>query len=151
MSNQENKSEKRACSFFASDYHFEMISLPVIERELEKEKEVVIFTENNLEKTVNTLLERVNLKEEKKEKIKNLNWKNDDVFKMEQIRKNQENSVVVFIKGEEDYIQKIHQEMKSVILPKNSEIIDCYDVNKMGTDLSDIAKNYGSILNTSSL
>ena len=97
------------------------------------------------------MLERVNLKEEKKEKIKNLNWKNDDIFKMEQIQKNQENSLVVFIKGEEDYIQKIHQEMKSVSLPQNSEIIDCYDVNKMGTDLSEIAKNYGSILNTSSL
>ena len=48
--NQETK--EKICAFYASDYHFEMISLPYIERKLEEKNEVIILTENNLEETI---------------------------------------------------------------------------------------------------
>ena len=63
------KTKEKTCSIYASDYHFEMISLPYIEKNIEENKEIIIFTENNLEETINTLVSKTNLKDDKKKKI----------------------------------------------------------------------------------
>ena len=63
------KTKEKTCAIYASDYHFEMISLPYIEKNIEENKEIIIFTENNLEETINTLVSKTNLKEKKKKKI----------------------------------------------------------------------------------
>ena len=77
--NQETK--EKICAFYASDYHFEMVSLPYIERKIEEKNKVFILTENNLEDSINVLMSRMNLEENKKNKILNINWKNDDLNK----------------------------------------------------------------------
>ncbi len=58
--NQETK--EKTCAFYASDYHFEMISLPYIEKNLEESKEILVLTENNLDDTIRNLISRINLK-----------------------------------------------------------------------------------------
>ena len=63
------KTKEKTCSIYASDYHFEMIILPYIEKNIEENKEIIIFTENNLEETINTLVSKTNLKDDKKKKI----------------------------------------------------------------------------------
>lgn len=63
------KTKEKTCAIYASDYHFEMISLPYIEKNIEENKEIIIFTENNLEETINTLVSKTNLKDDKKKKI----------------------------------------------------------------------------------
>ena len=90
--NKVNKTKEKTCAIFASDYHFEMISLPYIEKNLEKE--IIVLTENNLENTMKTLISRVNLKEEKKNNIFKINWKNDDLNKFKQIKKGDSNEEV---------------------------------------------------------
>lgn len=67
--NKNLKTKEKTCAIYASDYHFEMISLPYIEKNIEENKEIIIFTENNLEETINTLVSKTNLKDEKKKKI----------------------------------------------------------------------------------
>ena len=57
--------DKTVCSFFASDYHFEMITIPYIEKELDKNKKIVILTDEDLTPTVNVLLSRMNLNQKK--------------------------------------------------------------------------------------
>ena len=47
--------KEKTCAFYASDYHFEMISLPFIEKNIEENKEIIILTENNLEDTIKTV------------------------------------------------------------------------------------------------
>ena len=79
MKKEENTKEK-ICAFYASDYHFEMISLPYINKKMEENNDVVILTENDLEETMQTFLSKINLKEEKKEKILKLNWKNNNIL-----------------------------------------------------------------------
>lgn len=59
---------KKICAFYASDYHFEMISLPYIEENLEKRKEIIILTENDLQDTIKTLISNINI-EEKRNKV----------------------------------------------------------------------------------
>ena len=68
MINDKNTNEK-ICAFYASDYHFEMVSLPYIDKNLENKNEIIILSENDLEETIKNLLTKVNLKENKKKNI----------------------------------------------------------------------------------
>ena len=81
---RKNKRKEKICLFFASDYHFEMMSLPYINENLKKNKNVIIMTENNLDNTVNKVLENVNLAKEDKERITKIDWKNNDLDKFKE-------------------------------------------------------------------
>ena len=145
------KTKEKTCAFFASDYHFEMISLPYIEKELEKSKEVIILTENDLENTIKNLISKINLNEEKKKKIFNLNWKNDDLNKFKQIKNEVENNkeMTIFIKGKENYIKNINQNIeKWITKSENVKTIDCYDIEEVGEEINEITKRYKTVLST---
>ena len=79
--NNKLETKEKICSFYASDYHFEMIALPYMCKSLEENKDVVILTENNLNETMKTLLSKMNFKDDKKEAILNLDWENNDLKK----------------------------------------------------------------------
>lgn len=140
----------RICSFYASDYHFEMISLPYIKKQLEENKDVVILTENDLEDTVQVLLSRMNLTEDEKEKIINLNWKEDYLAKFKKIKEveKQNKEVVIFIKGKENYISNVNKNIEAWIERTNTQLIDCYDMNEIGNDVTSITNQYDKVLNT---
>ena len=145
------KTKEKTCAFFASDYHFEMISLPYIEKEIEKNKEIIILTENNLESTIKNLISKINLNEEKKKKIFNLNWKNDDLNKFKQIKNQLENNkeMTIFIKGKENYIKNVNQNIEKWITKnKNVKTIDCYDIEEVGDDINKIINEYENVLST---
>lgn len=145
-----NANEK-ICTFYASDYHFEMISLPYINKKLEEQKEVIILTQTNLEPTVQTLLSKINLKENKKKNILNLNWQNGDSEKIKKIEKDMEKNknVIIFIKGEDTYIKNINKKIEEMTQQNsNVKIINCFDINEVGQDIGEIMSNYKKILNT---
>ena len=56
--NEDVKKQERVCSFYASDYHFEMIILPYIENEIKQNHNVVILTENDLNETIKKVLKK---------------------------------------------------------------------------------------------
>lgn len=148
---KENKNKEKICLFFASDYHFEMISLPYINENLKQNKKIIMATENDLDKTIDVLLSRINLNKEEKEKIIKIDWKNNDLNKFKEIKdadkKGEE--TVVFVKGKESYIDNINKNIENWINSENVKIINCYDINEVNDDISDIAKRYGKILSTS--
>ena len=150
--NKNQGTKEKICTFFASDYHFEMVSLPYINKKIEDNEKVIVLTENNLEETVNVLLSRINLKEEKKKKILNINWKNDDFNKFKEIKKELKNNTKmnIFIKGRKNYINNINKNIETWL--NNSEfvdIIDCYDIEEIGENINDIMSMYQCILSTS--
>lgn len=142
---------EKLCLFFASDYHFEMISLPYISRELKEDKKVIVITENDLNDTVNELLSKVNLKVEDKEKLENIDWKSNNLHKFEEMKKanDEGREVIVFVKGKEDYISDVNKNMQKLINFNATKVVDCYDINKVESDISDIAKKYNHVLSTS--
>ena len=149
--NSNQKTKEKLCTFFTSDYHFEMISLPYIDKNIEENKKVFILTENNLENTVNKLISNINLKEEKKNKILNLDWNNDNNNKLEEINKNIKNKedVIIFIKGKEKYIENINKNLEKYLTKDNKiKIIDCYDFTEISDKIDKVVKNYYGILNT---
>lgn len=142
------ETKEKLCLFFASDYHFEMISLPYINGKLKENKEVIMITENDLNNTVNIVLERINLKSEEKEKIINIDWKSNNLDKIKKLE-NENKEKVIFIKGKEKYIYDINKNINNLISDKNTQVIDCYDINEVQDNIKEIAKGYSKILSTS--
>ena len=146
------KTKEKICTFFASDYHFEMISLPYIDKKLEENEEIIILTENNLEDTIQTLLSKMNFKEDRKKKILSINWKNDDFAKFKEIKREVENQnkVTIFIKGKENYIRNINKNIEGWINKSSHiKVVDCYDVEEIGSNIDTVMASYKSILSTS--
>ena len=148
--NKNQKTKDKICSFHTSDYHFEMISLPYINKKIEENKEVIILTENNLENTVNKLMSNINLREEKKNQILNLNWNNDNKNKLEEINKSIENKkdVIIFVKGRKNYIKKMNKSLEKYLNKKNrTKIVDCYNLEEISDKIDEIVNQYSKILN----
>lgn len=150
---KENKREEKLCLFFASDYHFEMISLPYINESLKKNENVIIMTENNLDTSVDKVLSRINLNEEEKNKLTQIDWKNDDLNKFKEIKNaNKEGrDTLIFIKGRENYINNMNKNIENWTNDTEVKIVDCYDINEIQDEVSDIAKKYDKILSTSGI
>lgn len=148
----ENLTKEKICAFYASDYHFEMISLPYISKSIDENKKIIILTENNLEDTVHTLIERMNLKQAKKNQILKLDWKNDDLEKFKEISKNskENKNMLIFIKGKENYIENINKNIGKWVEDKqNIKIINCYEFYEIENKIESIAEKYDKILGTS--
>lgn len=124
------------CCVYANDFHLEMILLPYIKENFGKTK-FIIFTENNLEGTIKTLIERTNLSEDIKNEILNLGWDENYMEKINLLNKyiNKE-KITVIVKGGLDFINRVAQNING---NSNIELIRCYcvdDINRNNLDLS---------------
>ena len=149
--NKNQITNEKTCAFYASDYHFEMITLPYIEKNLEENKKIVVLTEDDLEESMNTLMSKVNLNEEKKNNIFKINWKNDDLNKFKEIKKDigENKDLIIFIKGKQNYIKNINENIKKWI-EKNSNVktIDCYDIEEIKENFGEVINKYKNVLST---
>ena len=147
--NKNQKTKEKTCVFYASDYHFEMISLPYINKKLEENKKIIVLTENNLEETIKTLVSKMNLKEENKKRLFEIDWKNNDLIKFKKIKDDRENNIIIFIKGNENYIKNINENIAKWIEENDDvKIIDCYNIDEVSDKIDEIMNNYKMILNT---
>lgn len=148
---EEDERKEKTCLFFASDYHFEMISLPYISKNLDDGKNIIMITENNLESSIEKVLERINLTENKKEMIKKIDWNNKNSNKLEQVKNvnEEKRDTIIFIKGKENYIENVNKNIENFINIDKVEMIDCYDITDIQNDVKSIAEKYDKILSTS--
>jgi len=78
----------------------------------------------------------MNLKEENKEKILNLEWDGNEEIK--------ENSNIIII-GSREYIKNKNEELKN----KNAlSVLDCYDFEEVKENINSIVEEYENRLNT---
>ena len=148
-----DESKEKICMFYASDYHFEMISLPYINKNLKENNNVLVLTENDLNSTIDKLLSMLNLNEEEKNKISKVNWNNNKEEKykeIELINKNKKETVI-FIKGKEKYINDTKKYVADNIDISEIKVVDCYDVNEIKDKAIDISKEYDKILSTAGI
>ena len=145
---KENTREEKLCLFFASDYHFEMISLPYINESLKKNKDVVIMTENDLGNSVNKVISSINLNEEEKNRLNKIDWKNDELNKFKEVKNADKDGkeLLIFVKGRENYINNMNKNIENWTNLKNVEIVDCYDINEVQNNAGEIAKQYDNVL-----
>ena len=132
---------KKYCCFYVSEYHLEMILLPFIKEKINNSK-IVIFTQYNLLETIKVLLDRINFRENEKNKILNLHyWNNKEIENLINLDK----EYIFIINGNINYIEKINKKVKCYGLNKIS-IIDCYNIEKV--DIKTIESRYNYKLNT---
>ena len=145
---KKNKRKEKICLFFASDYHFEMISLPYINESLKKNKDVVIMTENDLENSVNKVISSINLNEEEKNRLNKIDWKNDELNKFKEVKNADKDGkeLLIFVKVRENYINNMNKNIANWTNLKNVEIVDCYDINEVQNNAGEIAKQYDNVL-----
>ncbi|MBP3802209.1 MAG: hypothetical protein J6I85_09400 [Clostridia bacterium] len=143
-------SGENSCAFYASDYHLEMIMLPYINTNLQNDKKIYVFTQNNLENTMRILLDRVNIDKNIKEKVLDINWKIDDENKYNDLILNEKNTKesVVFVKGSNEYIEKVNKNLRQFNGRMKLDIIDCYNIDDVGNNAVDIVKCHKKVLST---
>ena len=103
---------RKSCCFYVSEYHLEMILVPYIKNNLEKYN-ILIYTEENLLESVKLLLERINLNQEEKNKILELNWGGDVIKNIENNENNNDKKIVI-INGSINFIKKINKKLENV-------------------------------------
>ena len=130
---QDKKLEKTCC-FYVSEFHLEMILVPYINKKIEEN--ITILTEKKLKETLEILISKINIKEENKQKILQLNWNGEGEIK--------ENSNIIII-GSKEYIKKKNQEIenRNVI-----SVLDCYNFEEEKDNINNIIKQYKNTLNT---
>ena len=150
---KENKRGEKLCLFFASDYHFEMISLPYINKSLKENQNVIVMTENNLDSSIDKVLSRINLDEEEKDRLTKIDWKSDNLSKFKELKNfnNEGKDTLIFVKGKENYIENMNKNIENWINSNNIKVVDCYDINEIHDEVSKIAKKYDKILSTSGI
>ena len=137
-----DKKIEKVYSSYVSEYHLEMILVPFINSKIEEKDNVVIETEYDMNETLNTLLSKLNLKEENKEKILRLGWN-----KKENNIESKDNVIII---GNKDYIENTNRR----IMQKNIEdltIVDCYKFEDICNNMSEVADKYDFNLNTNGL
>ena len=142
---------KRAYMFYVSDYHFEMIGLLNIKKELEENKKVIVLTQNDLEETIKTVLSKINIKEEEKENIEKINWTEKLTTKYEELQRAaiDGEKISIYIKGDEKYIEKQNDIVKKLIRNnKNVSIVDCYNFYEVANKSGEIIRKYDQALVT---
>ncbi len=132
-----DKNIKKVCSFYASDFHLEMIILPYISDKIRENKKIKIVTENSLKESMKVLLSKINIKN--KEEILNINWENRN---MDEIN---DNSVVI-VNGTERFIEEKNEELK--LNDKNIEIINCFKFEEVKDKIEEIVKEHEKVINS---
>ena len=151
---------EKLCSFYVSDWHLVTMLLPYINKQINEKANIITILESDIEENIKTLIEKLNLKNEKK--ILNMDWKKtsgikytDLQEKMKKLEK-KEKLNVIFINGKKNYIditnnniEKFLQNNENKYQEVNIKIIDCYEVGEFNLNLQEILHKHDKILNTS--
>lgn len=140
------KNLEKICSFYASEYHLEMIMIPYINRKIDEKSKVIIITEKDLTKTVNTVISRVNLPKERKKEILDINWESESTNNINIVKDNQE--LVIFVVGTSEYINKINKQIEKTSTQTNIKIINCYSIEEVQNNITEIVIKHSKVLNT---
>ena len=139
-----NKYIQKSCCFYASDWHLTVMLLPYINNKVQENCSIYMKCENNIEKKMNILLNKLTLKNKKN--IMNINWGNlvaeDNI---------DDNEKIYIVSGSDKYIKNINSLIEQCYDKKNYniKIINCYEVRD-NEDLGKIISEngYTQILNT---
>ena len=147
----EEKRVTKLCSFYVSDWHLVTMLLPYINQKINEKAQVATILEKSIEQNISTLVEKLRLKN--KEKILEINWKQNEKI-LKNINKLQEkDELIIFINGTKDFITKQNRKLikylNAHLIKNNIKIINCYEVIEFDGNIENILDEHDGILNTS--
>lgn len=150
-----NDNIKKICNFYVSDWHLAVMLLPYINKEINEGVKITTIFERNMKDNIETLVGRLNLKNE--DRILQINWNNEnneniEKYIQENLDEKRENLFI--INGNKEYIENTNEKIFKCIKEKDLKrnfvkIVDCYEVSKNEEKMYNIIKMHDSILNTS--
>ncbi len=143
---RENKIIK-ACNFYVSEWHLFAALLPYLKEELEKKNEIIIISQDNLEKGIKELVKRINIKFEEGSNLNNITWLNKE-FALE-IREDIK-PINIVIQGTIQFIADVNKYLRDNIvnLYREVRIIDCYEIYDSNNMLYNILDEHEFVFNT---
>ena len=154
--NNKNYQVEKLCGFYVSDWHLTTTILPYINSKIDEKTKIITILENNIEKNIKVLMEKLNLKN--KNEILNIRWTNidnkkyaniEDILNTE-VTKNAKN--IILISGNKNYIKIINSNINKWLEKSNInsiKIIDFFEVTEFNNDIINILDGHNKILNTS--
>lgn len=157
MENLKNNIEK-LCSFYVNDWHLVTMLLPYINKQINEKANIITILESDIEKNIQTLIKKLNLKNE--EKILSLDWKKTNGIKYleveNKIKKLKKDNClnIIFINGSKNNIEIVNKNIEKALSNKKIKnvfikIIDCYEVSEFNINMQEILNSHDKILNTS--
>lgn len=145
---------EKLCGFYVSDWHLATTVLPYINSKIEENTKVITFLENNIEKNIQILMQKLNLKN--KNDILKIRWKNIIDKKYIAIKnilnKEFSNNCIILVSGCNEYISFINTCIEKWLKGSkinNIKIINFFEVTEFNSDIVNILDNHDKILNTS--
>lgn len=154
------KTVEKICSFYVSDWHLVTMLLPYINKEINEKANIITILEKDIDKNVETLINKLNLKN--REKILSLNWKRTNGIKYSEVKKNINKEIledklnIIFINGKKSYMDMVNKNIDKLLFENskkykeiNIKIINCFEVGDFNMNILDILSEHSKILNTS--
>ena len=154
------KTIEKICSFYVSDWHLVTMLLPYINKEINEKANIITILEKDIDKNVETLINKLNLKN--REKILSLNWKKTNGIKYSEVKKNINKEIledklnIIFINGKKSYMDMVNKNIDKLLSENskkykeiNIKIINCFEVGDFNMNILDILSEHSKILNTS--
>ena len=151
---------EKLCSFYVSDWHLVTMLLPYINKEINEKANIITILEKDIDKNVETLINKLNLKN--REKILSLNWKRTNGIKYSEVKKNINKEIledklnIIFINGKKSYMDMVNKNIDKLLFENskkykeiNIKIINCFEVGDFNMNILDILSEHSKILNTS--
>lgn len=151
---------EKICSFYVSDWHLVTMLLPYINKEINEKANIITILEKDIDKNVETLINKLNLKN--REKILSLNWKRTNGIKYSEVKKNINKEIledklnIIFINGKKSYMDMVNKNIDKLLFENskkykeiNIKIINCFEVGDFNMNILDILSEHSKILNTS--
>ena len=150
-----NDNIKKICNFYVSDWHLAVMLLPYINKEINKGTKITTVFQNNMKNNIETLVRKLNLKNEKE--ILQIDWntKNNSILERyvkENLSGGEENLFI--INGDKEYVEKSNEKVIEYIRKNKTKknfikIVDCYEVEQNEEKMYNIIKMHDCVLNTS--
>ena len=149
---------QKLCSFYVSKWHLVTMLLPYIHRALKEEANVITILEEDIKQNIETLIERLNLKDERE--VLKIDWTRCQKIeyleldkKLHTILKNKQN--IILVNGSKNYIDKINAVLDKWLKSHNSQLkyvniktVNCYEVTEFNNNIQEIFDSHDKMLNT---
>lgn len=152
------KMAAKVCNFYVNNWHLLTILFPYLNKNLDEKTKIVTILEDNLEDYAQTLIEKIILNNQDKDKIMDINWrktnienKNFENYLTTNTKGN--NELILIVNGQTDYIENANETIydlinKKEMTNKTVKIINCFNVSNNSVNMSNILNNHETVLNT---
>lgn len=147
-----NKNIKKICSFYVSDWHLVTMLIPYLKEKITMGANISTILERSLEENINTLMEKLVVNINYKNKITAINWKENKNCTEKDVKNilnnNGNEEQIIIIAGNKHYINQINNYIEKNT-KKNITIINCFEVTQSNENVKEILNKHKYILNTS--